>query len=98
MTAYTVRLNHRKRTVYPNKEKLRMARISPRKQLRPGDTFPGRTLPAVSGAAIPVPGAAELVHLQLRRFAGCPICNVHLHALTRRRAELDAAGDRKSVV
>lgn len=75
-----------------------MTRISSRKQLRQGDTFPGRTLSTVSGAAVPVPGAAELVHLQLRRFAGCPICNVHLHSLTRRRAELEAAGIREVVV
>jgi alkyl-hydroperoxide reductase/thiol specific antioxidant family protein len=30
----------------------------------------------------------ELVHLQFRRFAGCPICNLHLRSFIRRHDEL----------
>jgi hypothetical protein len=42
-------------------------------KLKPGDAVPPRTLTGVLGAAIAVPDPALLVHLQFRRFAGCPI-------------------------
>jgi peroxiredoxin len=32
------------------------------------------------------------VHLQLRRFAGCPICNLHVREVARRYAEIENAG------
>ncbi len=44
------------------------------------------------------PAAQGLTHLQVRRFAGCPICAEHLRPFTRRRAELDAAGITEFVV
>jgi peroxiredoxin len=33
-----------------------------------------------------------LTHLQFRRFAGCPICNLHLREVAKRHAELVALG------
>ena len=39
-----------------------------------------------------------VVHLQLRRFAGCPICHLHLRSFVRRHAEIAAAGIREVVV
>lgn len=52
---------------------------------------------AVSGEAVPVPDPKRLVHLQFRRHAGCPICNVHLRGVARRHAEIAAAGIREVV-
>lgn len=48
-------------------------------------------LVALDGAPIPVPGPGR-VHLQFRRFAGCPICSTHLHGFAERHAEIAAAG------
>jgi hypothetical protein len=39
-----------------------------------------------------------MVHLQLRRFAGCPICNLHLHSFSDRHEEVAAAGVREVIV
>lgn len=33
-----------------------------------------------------------LIHLQFRRFAGCPICSLHLRSFARRHEELTQAG------
>lgn len=61
-------------------------------------TFVARRLASVTGESIPVPEPRKLVHLQLRRFAGCPICNLHLRSFARRHDELVAAGVREVVV
>ena len=37
-----------------------------------------RELVSVTGNRIAVPDPNRLAHLQFRRFAGCPICNLHL--------------------
>lgn len=39
-----------------------------------------------------MPSPEGLIHLQLRRFAGCPICNLHLRSFVARREEIAAAG------
>jgi peroxiredoxin len=36
-----------------------------------------------------------VVHLQFRRFAGCPICNLHVRSVARRIDELRGAGIRE---
>ncbi|MEU2039084.1 peroxiredoxin-like family protein [Nocardia niwae] len=59
---------------------------------------PDRTLVTVSGAQIPVPDPDRLTHLQFRRFAGCPVCNLHLRSIVTRHAEIAAAGIREVVV
>ena len=57
-----------------------------------GSSFERRELPTLSGAVLSIPDPHRLVHLQLRRFAGCPICSLHLREFTRRHEELLAAG------
>ncbi|MEV4345568.1 peroxiredoxin-like family protein [Actinoplanes sp. NPDC049596] len=57
-----------------------------------------RELIAVDGAAVTVPDPERLIHLQFRRFAGCPICNLHLRSIVQRHAEIEAAGIREVVV
>jgi peroxiredoxin len=59
---------------------------------------PARQLATVAGAAVRIPGHEGLVHLQFRRFAGCPVCNLHLRSFAGRHGELMAAGVREVVV
>jgi hypothetical protein len=58
----------------------------------------GRELVSISGARVDVPDTAQLVHMQFRRFAGCPVCNLHLQSVVRRHDEIMAAGIREVVV
>jgi peroxiredoxin len=62
------------------------------RQLNVGDTVARRTLAAVSEELISIPDSQRLVHLQFRRFAGCPVCNLHLQSFSRRHREITAAG------
>lgn len=67
-------------------------------KLRPGDSFAPRTLTTIDGVQEHVPSESQLVHLQFRRFAGCPMCTVHLRSLALRHEELIAASLREVVV
>lgn len=64
-------------------------------RLRPGDVAPTFSEFALGGATVDVPDPARVVHLQFRRFAGCPICNLHLRQVARRHDEIVAAGIRE---
>lgn len=55
------------------------------------ETFPTRELSTLSGS-VRIPDPTRLVHLQLRRYAGCPICSLHLRSFARRHAEISASG------
>jgi AhpC/TSA family len=66
--------------------------------MRNGSVVTAREVAGVSGEAIPIPDPDRLVHLQFRRFAGCPICNVHLQSIVRRHDEIAAGGIREVVV
>ncbi|MHA6617051.1 peroxiredoxin-like family protein [Pseudonocardia sp. DLS-67] len=57
-----------------------------------------RTLDTVAGSRVPVPHPDHLVHLQFRRFAGCPVCNLHLRSFVNRLADVEAAGVHEVVV
>jgi hypothetical protein len=57
-----------------------------------GDKIKARTLRTVTDPHVNVPAPQRLVHLQFRRFAGCPICNLHLRDVARRRDEIENAG------
>ncbi len=63
-----------------------------------GVTLAPRQLRGIDGQIIPVPDPGRLIHLQFRRFSGCPVCNLHLRSLVRRRAEIERAGIREVVV
>ena len=52
---------------------------------------------SVTGELVPVPDPQRLVHLQFRRFAGCPICNLHLRSFIARHDELERASIREVV-
>jgi hypothetical protein len=64
----------------------------------PGAEIGIRMLETVSGTPVPVPDPDGLVHLQFRRFAGCPVCNLHLRSFVARHDELVAAGVREVVL
>ena len=61
-------------------------------QLSTGDTIASRVLTTIRSEAVPVPDPERLVHLQFRRYAGCPICNIHLRSTARRHEDIRAAG------
>ena len=65
--------------------------------LRPGEIVTRRSLTTATGATVTVPGNT-LTHLQFRRFAGCPVCNLHLRSITRRHDEIAAANVAEVVV
>ncbi|NUR26143.1 MAG: AhpC/TSA family protein [Catenulispora sp.] len=67
-------------------------------RLRTGDRAPELDLRTLTGAPaeLPDPGG-RLVHVQFRRFAGCPVCNLHLRSFVRGVEELAAAGVQEMV-
>jgi peroxiredoxin len=57
-----------------------------------------RELVTIHGEPVQIPEPEQLVHLQFRRYAGCPICNMHLRAIAERHEEILAAGIRQVAV
>jgi peroxiredoxin len=57
-----------------------------------GDKVNARTLTTIEGGGVALPAADGLVHLQFRRFAGCPICSLHLREVASRHGEIAKAG------
>jgi peroxiredoxin len=57
------------------------------------DVFPQLTVTTSKGTPLTIPVAGvRYTHIQFRRFSGCPICNTHIAALRREKAQLDALG------
>ena len=67
-------------------------------RLKMGDMVQRRELMTIHGKAIRIPDPGRLTHLQFRRYAGCPACNVHLRSIARRHAEILAADMQEIVV
>jgi peroxiredoxin len=67
-------------------------------QMAVGDVVPTRELTTIRDSRITVPTPDALTHLQLRRYAGCPICNLHLRSVAKRHDEIVAAGIREVVI
>jgi peroxiredoxin len=67
-------------------------------RLSPGDVVRRHELIGIRGEHVQVPDAGCLVHLQFRRYAACPVCNLHLRSFARRHSEIVAAGIREVVV
>lgn len=68
-----------------------MSAALPRPKLKPGQVIAVRQLSTLD-EAVALPDPNRLVHLQFRRFAGCPVCDLHLHAIARRHDEIVSAG------
>ena len=72
---------------------------TPTSRVSVGDRFPDLQLTAITGETVAIPNTGgALTHLQFRRFAGCPICNLHLRSVSSRVDEIGAAGIREVVI
>ncbi len=67
-------------------------------QLKPGDIVSPRTLTTIDGSTVDIPTPDQLVHLQFRRFAGCPVCHLHLQQVVKRHPEITEHGITEIVV
>jgi peroxiredoxin len=68
-------------------------------KFRAGASLPPLALETIHGRGVAIPDrTSQFVHLQFRRFAGCPICNLHLRTFVKRYAELEAAHIREIVI
>src|ERR1700739_3848734 len=63
-----------------------------------GDLVVRHQLVTMTGETVSVPDSHHLIHLQFRRYAGCPICNLHLRSFVEREEEITKAGIREVVV
>ena len=52
----------------------------------------------IHGDPVQIPEPHWHLHLQFRRYAGCPVCNLHLRSIARRHEEILAAGIHEVVV
>lgn len=52
----------------------------------------------IHGSEVSIPGPEPWTHLQFRRFAGCPICNLHLQSIIARHQDIKEAGIREVVI
>ncbi|MFD3725907.1 peroxiredoxin-like family protein [Streptomyces sp. NPDC058671] len=77
---------------------MRTSPTPPRTRLEPGGSVPARTLDPVLGPPLSLPDAERLTHVQFRRFAGCPVCNLHLRSVVLRHEEIERAGIREVVI
>lgn len=62
------------------------------------DVLYHRELVTIHGDRVQIPEPHWHLHLQFRRYAGCPVCNLHLRSIARRHEEILAAGIREVVV
>ena len=67
-------------------------------QILAGSVIETRELLTIHCERINVPDRQRIVHLQFRRFAGCPVCDLHLHTIVQRHSEILAASILEGVV
>jgi len=73
--------------------------VTPSEKMHAGDVLQPMHLTNIQGKDIVIPNSGtKWVHLQFRRFAGCPICNLHMHAILKRYPDITAAGIQEVVV
>lgn len=66
--------------------------------LKTGDKIELIELTTIHGDQVKIPDQKHLIHLQFRRYAGCPVCNLHLRSVAKRHSEIVAAGINEVVV
>jgi peroxiredoxin len=67
-------------------------------RLKIGEIVRPHELTTIHSRLVRIPDPDRLTHLQFRRYAGCPACNVHLRSIARRHDEILSAGIREVVV
>lgn len=65
------------------------------RKIEPGDVLAERELRTITGEPVRLPHPERLTHLQFRRYATCPLCNLHLRSIAQRHDEILAAGIRE---
>lgn len=66
---------------------------APRSPRQPGERIAPLQLDTLAHGTLAVPDPRRRwTHLQFRRFAGCPVCNLHLRSFARRHGELTEHG------
>lgn len=68
------------------------------KRINAGDIISQRELMSISGQSVRIPNPESFIHLQFRRFAGCPVCNLHLHSFVQRRHAIEDANIREVIL
>tara|TARA_B110000211_G_scaffold76957_1_gene90252 strand:- start:4072 stop:4620 length:549 start_codon:yes stop_codon:yes gene_type:complete len=63
-----------------------------------GDVIPNTEWTNIHEGSVFVPQQDTFIHLQFRRFAGCPVCNLHLQSFFKRAEELKANNIHEVVV
>src|ERR1035441_8065257 len=67
-------------------------------RIAPGDTITARELTTIRSERIVLPASGILNPLQVRRYAGCTVCNLHLQSMAPRHDEIAAAGIQEIVM
>ena len=67
-------------------------------KIKAGQSFSRLQVKNIHGAEVSIPNPTRWTHLQFRRFAGCPVCNLHLQSFVARHQEIVNAGVREVVV
>jgi peroxiredoxin len=73
-------------------------RAAPTHKIDTDTVIAHRELASIQGKAVRIPQPDRLVHLQFRRFAGCPVCNLHLQSFVRRHDEIATMGIHEVVI
>ena len=47
-----------------------------------------KSLESIQGDRVEIPHDSRMTHLQFRRFAGCPMCNLHIQSYIKRHSDL----------
>ena len=61
------------------------------RRLDGGDEVPVRRFVTIRGDIVDLAAESRPAHIQFRRFAGCPVCNVHLQGFVHRWSEVGPA-------
>lgn len=68
-------------------------------KVKVGEKITPFTVETITASIQTVPDPLQkYTHLQFRRFAGCPICNFHLHTFSKRAGDLKAAGIKEVIM
>ena len=66
--------------------------------LRVGGVIQPVELETINGDLIRIPDPKRRIHLQFRRYAGCPVCNLHLRSIAKRYDEIASSNVREVAV
>lgn len=67
-------------------------------QKKLGEIIPQLTLNTINDQSVTIPSTDKYTHLQFRRFAGCPVCNLHLQSFFKHADAIKAHGIEEVIV